>query len=237
MNIKPILKSSVTHYLIGATAGVGISYIYDRWRASKIIVVPAATPAEAAIIREREPFVIDADELAKLNSVLDEEVLVARRDHEIEVDQGARELMGLRTPKTDPQTVVVNVFNNQNSTWDYEAELSARDPELPYIISYDEYDLEEMGYRQDTVTYYAKDGMMADSTDTPLYNYSDLMGHLRFGHGSNDPNVVYIRNEKLHMEWEVLLHTSSFAEEVLGQQMEQQTENELRHSVLRFRGD
>lgn len=232
MNIKPILKSSATHYLVGAAAGVGISYIYDRWRSSKIVVVPAATAEEAQVIRERQPFIMEATAHEVLTREAEPEL------HEM-LDESAVEqsgLMSLRTPKP-AQTVVVNIFNNPDSTWDLEAELSTRDPELPYIISYDEYFADDMDFRQDTVTYYARDGVMGDVTDTPLYNFSEMMGHLQFGHGSNDPNIVYIRNEKLRMEWEVLRHTSSFAEEVLGQQMEDQTENELRHSVPRFRGE
>lgn len=232
MNSNDISKN-VVPYAVGAVIGIGALLAYRKWRASKIVMIPPATPEEAQVIEaNRGSFVMDAEahEMLtrqpdpELERMLDEEEAIARRG-----------LMALRP--VEKQTVVVNLFNNPDNTWDLEAELNTRDPELPYIISYDEYLADDMDYTQDTVTYYARDGMMADGLDHPIYDYSDRMGHLRFGHGSNDANVVYIRNEKLQCEWEVLLHTSSFAEEILGQEMEAASDNELRHSVPRFRGE
>lgn len=109
-----------------------------------------------------------------------------------------------------------NVFSNEASAWDYDSELQFRNDGQPYIIHYDEFMSNETGYHQETLTYYRGDDIVADQQDSPIYNYSSLMGELRFGHGSNDPNVVYIRNDEIHMEWEVLLHEGSFSYEVAG---------------------
>lgn len=131
---------------------------------------------------------------------------------------------------------IVNVFAGNDSDWDYEAELSTRTREKPYVIHQDEFINDEMGYAQETLTYYAGDDIMADTKDTPIYNHSGLLGDLNFGHGSNDKNVVYIRNEVLRIEWEVLLHQGLFEVEVLGYQAEEEIEKgELRHSVMKFR--
>lgn len=130
---------------------------------------------------------------------------------------------------------VINIFTNADADWDYEAELSTREHEAPYVIHKDEFFADEMGFKQETLTYYSGDDIMADPQDTPIYNYGGLMGELKFGHGSKDPNVVYIRNEVIHMEWEVLLHQSSFEHEVLGLSMEKDAEHDLKHSVQKFR--
>ena len=108
----------------------------------------------------------------------------------------------------------VNVFHTRDK-WDYEMELSTRTPDSPYIIHADEYISDEMDFRQETVTYYVGDDIMADLHDVPIYNYQSLMGELRWGHGSGDNNVVYIRNEKTKQEWEVLKHLGRFELEVL----------------------
>lgn len=132
----------------------------------------------------------------------------------------------------------VQVFVSPDGDWDYEAELANRtDPKEPYIIHQDEFIADEMDFHQDTLTYYAGDDIMADSDDTPIYNYAGLMGELRFGHGSKDPNVVYIRNEGIHMEWEILRDEGLYSEEVLGLEMENDAESEIQHerSVLKFR--
>lgn len=142
-----------------------------------------------------------------------------------------------KTRKEQEEPEPVHVFVNPDGDWDYEAELTTRDSEGPYVIHVDEFMADEMEYHQDTLTYYVGDDIMADSDDTPIYNYAGLMGELKFGHGSKDPNIVYIRNEKIHMEWEILLDEGMFSTEVLGLEMEQDAETEIQHerSVLKFR--
>jgi hypothetical protein len=97
----------------------------------------------------------------------------------------------------------------------------------------------EMDYNQETLTYYKGDDIVADQSDTPIYNHSGLMGDLKFGHGSGDANVVYIRNDSIQMEWEVLLHEGSFEVEVVGLQVEREyEESDIKHAhERRFRPD
>ena len=110
----------------------------------------------------------------------------------------------------------VNVFFNHDDDWDYDLEMSQRTKTDPYIIHQDEFINDEMGFHQETVTYYQGDDTMTDEHDSPIYNYEDIMGELKFGHGSNDKNVVYIRNESLGMEWEVLLDQGYYSREKIG---------------------
>ena len=132
----------------------------------------------------------------------------------------------------------VTVVLSDDGGWDMEAELATRgDGTQPYIIHQDEYINDEMGFHQSTVTYYAGDNIMADTDDTVIYNHDATMGPLRFGHGTRDETVVYIRNEGIMQEWEVMFNPGHYAQEVMGLQMEQAAEDELRHSVLKFRRD
>lgn len=134
---------------------------------------------------------------------------------------------------------VVNVFTNPDTDWDWDVENAARAEEEPYVLHYEEFIQDEKNYHQETVTYYQGDDIMADSNDVPIYNYEGLMGDLKFGHGSKDPKVVYIRNDRIHHEWEVLLHTGQFAVEVRGLEVESEYESkDLKHSSnRRFRED
>jgi hypothetical protein len=73
-----------------------------------------------------------------------------------------------------------------------------------------------------------------------LYDASEIVGqNLRFGHGSKDPNVVYIRNPRLEMEMEILRDPSSYEKEVLGETIEKRAQTaDLKHShQRRFRPD
>lgn len=103
--------------------------------------------------------------------------------------------------------------------WDYEAELPNRSPDFPYIIGFDEFEIGEEGFSQSTLTYYEKDDILTDDKDVPIYDRR-IVGELKFGHGSNDPNIVYIRNTSLQSEFEILRDSGSFQEIVLGEEIE-----------------
>ncbi len=127
--------------------------------------------------------------------------------------------------------LVVNVIAESDSTWDYEAERSTRTGKKPYVIHQDEYMGGEMDYGQSTITYYAGDDIMCDSQDSPMHRYKDTLGELKWGHGSAQDTVVYIRNERLEMEFEVLLDEGRYEIEVMGNHVERQYEEaELKHS-------
>lgn len=153
-------------------------------------------------------------------------------------DEAARrELEHQAEVEEKPVLNFVNVFTVDDGQWVMEEELSQRSREAPYVIHVDEFSNDEMDFRQETLTYYAGDDIMADSADTPIYDYQGLMGTLKFGHGSGDKNVVYIRNEAIRMEWEILRESGSFEQEVLGFAIEQAAaEQDLKHSsTLKFR--
>jgi len=139
----------------------------------------------------------------------------------------------------EPAVVVHKVkFPHHGDVWDQESEMTTRGPRVPYTIHQEEFFADDMGFDQATVTYYALDDIMADPEDVPIYNWYGQMGDLRFGHGTTDPDVVYIRNEMLRSEWEVVRENKSFALEFLGHQMEEATEEEIKHSnrsVPKFR--
>lgn len=127
-------------------------------------------------------------------------------------------------------SVVHNIFEGRDDTWDHEMELQMRTAKDPYVIKDEEWLADDMGFKQVTVTYYALDDTMVDPYDTIIHDHAKIMGELKFGHGSNDNSLVYIRNEPLEMEYEVILYNGSFAIEVLGQQLEAAGDRELQHS-------
>lgn len=209
---------------VATAAGFAIGYIQGLRRFDKEFVV---TSIEERVVEETTTtFDLIPKMDPDLQKLLDEE------------DQLERETMvKLQQPKVtevvDPEPV--RIFKVQDDDWDEEAELASRSHEAPYIIHQEEYIADDMGFHQETVTYYQGDDILADVADHPIYNYAGLMGELRFGHGSKDPGVVYIRNEVLHIEWEILLHQGSFEQEVMGLKMDEEAEDDLRHSVQKFR--
>lgn len=165
-----------------------------------------------------------------VNALIPDQVVDAVRSY-----QGRAKPIAYDKPETiDPRppvdVVVENVKVTQNVTvvakddprdWDYNAEIADRqvNPEIPYTISFDEFNENNVNHEQTTMTYYAMDDTLADSQDKPVDNTDYVIGDdnlNRFGHGSGDPNVVYVRNEKIDMDFEIVRSNGSYQKEVIG---------------------
>lgn len=142
-------------------------------------------------------------------------------------------------PPIDEPDTSITVVAEEDDDWDWEAEKSTRTPTEPYIIHRDEFFADDMGYSQSQLDYYQGDDILTDEMSKPIYGHSAMVGPLRFGHGSGDPTVVYIRNELLEHEYEVVLSYGRYEEEVLGLSIDEEySAQDLKHSkVQRFRMD
>lgn len=232
MNIQPLIhkKWAISASVATFVLGTGVGYILGkRQRAIETIYVNVTEePKQLNFFSEMSE--------REVSTELQDRI-VALNDYRTTTHEST-----LHIPMVTPEEEApgyVNVFATTDSTWDYEAELSTRTPDLPYVLHKDEFFNDEMGFTQSTVTYYQGDDMVADESDTQIYAYQKVLGELKFGHGSEDQNVVYIRNERLRLEWEVLLSTDHFSVAVLGNTIERKFEEaDFKHSFERkFRGD
>lgn len=117
---------------------------------------------------------------------------------------------------------VVNIFaehSQDDENFIMEEELQRRTNGKPYVVSYDEFYVNEDDLEQVTLTFYEADDILIDERDTVIPDSDALVGDQnlsRFGHGSKDKNVVYIRNDSLSLLFEVVLNKGNYAKEVLG---------------------
>lgn len=140
----------------------------------------------------------------------------------------------------EPDIVTHNVFAGNDIDWDYDEELKNRTDTEPYVLHKDEFFENESDYVQSTFTYYEGDDILTDADDDSIiYNVHDIIGEYKFGHGSGDPKVFYVRNDKRHAEYEIIKDPGHYAVEVLGNEIEANARvDELRHSrVPKFRMD
>lgn len=120
----------------------------------------------------------------------------------------------------DDEVVKVNVFEQASFAdgWDYEEEVSQRTPDYPYIIHADEQgELAEMD--QLSFTYYEGDEILANEREEAVTDVEHIVGLAnldKFGHGSGEANILYVRNVKLGIEITIVRSTGRFDEEVLG---------------------
>lgn len=158
-----------------------------------------------------------------------------------------KEYQGTSTDETVEETEgtteaeVMNVFRNATGPgeWNQELELSRRTPNVPYIISHQEFLENEGEYEQITVTYFEEDDTLVDSQDEPVREVNNLVGEdnlTRFGYGSNDNNIVYVRNDRLEIDLEVIRATGKYTEVVLGFNQPDEDPRRQRPQKLR-RGD
>lgn len=230
MNINTSNNKLFTYIGLGVisySVGVGSGYlIAKKYLSQRFFPEVDETPTNENPIDENQLSLFDED----LEVIVVENILDKQNDN--------IEWFGEETKTSPEEPIVINVFKSNDDQWDYEAELAIRSSDAPYVIHRDEYIQDEMSFDQTTVTYYVGDDIMCDQKDVPMYGYSSFTGPLKFGHGSGDPDIVYIRNEKLQTEWEVLLHTGSYEIEVLGHDFESRYSKEnIAHSLLKFRDE
>jgi hypothetical protein len=106
-----------------------------------------------------------------------------------------------------------------NDDWDYEIEMAWRheNPGKPFVIHLDEYG--EGGFDPAFYTFYDDDKILADEHDEVVDDVENLVGYEnleKFGHGSDNANVVMIRNVHLNLDIEVTRSHGSYGEDVAG---------------------
>jgi len=122
--------------------------------------------------------------------------------------------------ETTPQSFTVTGSGHQ---WDYDKEVAYRAtlvPGAPYVIHEDErHDQDCVDYADTTLTWYSGDDILCDDDDRALPDVEEIIGLAnlaRFGDGTDDENVMFIRNDRLEVIMEVNRSPNSYTEEVHG---------------------
>lgn len=167
----------------------------------------------------------------KVNVVTSSEDLIKPSSDEVPVEAAVI---------VEETTVVRNIFVDNvpltDEDFDLEEERLARRNGVPYVVTREEYDENEDQYEQISLTYFGFDDVLVDEDEKSIDNIEEFVGKhnlQRFGHGSGDPKIVYIRNESREMDYEVLRSDGSYSEEVLGLTSD---DSHLEHSAMSRRG-
>ena len=90
--------------------------------------------------------------------------------------------------------------------WNYAEEIEGRLDGAPYVIHEDEFRQNEPEHAQVQYTYYEPNDIIVDEEDEEPINSPDMvvgMHNLKFGHGSDDKDVVFVRNDRLQLDMEI----------------------------------
>lgn len=147
-------------------------------------------------------------DLAVSVDTLDHAVRALRYGPSVAV-QDAKAVLQMNAFDTDPDEL-------EEAAW--QAEVENRDPSKPYIISLAEFS-EMDHYSKVTLQFFMEDDTLIDDQEVPIENADDVVGleNLdRFGWRSGDNNVLYVRNDRLRADYEILHNMGSFGEAVHG---------------------
>ena len=150
-------------------------------------------------------------------------------DADIEIAENGRgEAMGTvqgvgRRPITvdDLERVVGGLKYGAPAQNSQAAKVRARrgDPAHIRVIDEEEYSLNESGYSQSVLTYFAEDDTLIYEDMTVVDNIRDLVGDTwrdKFGIRTSDENVVHVQNTTVDTEYEIHRSAGSYAKEVAG---------------------
>lgn len=158
---------------------------------------------------EKEHILQKVEEEAE--EILDEaEALVAERkieNQKVKYNQVVKEYM--EEPEVESETK--NVFDDPEPT--------ITDPDHPYVISFEEFMADEPEYTKVNVTYFEEDDCLCDDREEILPDIEGTVGSdalTRFGFRSDSRDIVYVRNEKMGVDFEVARDPRSYQEIVMG---------------------
>jgi hypothetical protein len=239
-----LLARTLTKNRIGFYAlGMGVGAITGYFVAKRLLETKYSKIADEAIDEMREHYQAKARALEAEAAKRPVEEIVKERGYSSDKEESVAPPMAVKPPpaveeeqarrdrveeQTDSQIVMPdpetarNLFKEAEVTheWDWHEERKQRSPDIPYVIHADER-FETETYTDVTLTYYDGDGVLCNERDEIIdpNDIDRLVGEKnleRFGHGSGDAVIVFIRNDAMEIIYEVIKSPNSYAEEVHG---------------------
>lgn len=227
--------------VVSLGVGLAVGYLLGRRRVAEPYEVPEDVIDVSKIRASRNQFSIvdddcrDAETYGDGTAVEDDgpKITEEQKRAMMPVDENITITIAEHVEEEEPKDPIRRtIFAQDSSDWNMAQELASRYKGQPYVLHHDEFyeENEEFDYPQVTYTWYEGDMIMVDQEDEIVPNWEEIVGPLKFGHGAKDPNVFHIRNEKRRIEIEVLRSMDYYARAVVGLDIEEEAEQELRHS-------
>lgn len=205
----------VAIFVAGASIGAGVAYVVTKKRYEQIVEEELESMKEYILngLQETE------DEVSATSEVYQDERVVP-------FNPRYKKILGQYSGDIEASKAMADVVeverDEEEDYEEYEQKSYASNQykkENPYVISIEEFSEEMDHYDKVTVYFYEDDEVLADENEEVITDMDGTVGRDNmgfFGEGSNDPEVVYIRNEKLEIDYEVIRLSKSYSETVLG---------------------
>ena len=234
---------------LGGAIGAGVTYLtlrkkFERKINEEVQAFKAAYHPQGAVNTPKDPSKIVVYEVSDIS-----EETLDKVDTMIENLDYAPEGVG---PGMSPGPRSTVILNDEDGTADDIREApeevrqelleEALDPgnQVPFVISVEEFQYDMDYYSKNTITYYDKCGTLVDESDRPIDDVNYCIGDDsldKFGVSSQDPNIVYIRNDRISTDFEVIRHPGSYVNTVFGIQDDAHDPVERKNKRPKFRDD
>jgi hypothetical protein len=91
-----------------------------------------------------------------------------------------------------------------------ESEAKAETTDKPYVITPEMFVAENRDWDKITLTWYSRNGLLVTEEDEPIDIRASIGEEALSRIGEYEKGVVYVRNERLEIDYEVILDTGSF---------------------------
>lgn len=211
----------VGFFVVGTGIGVAIGFTVGYRLAEKRLQTKYSKIAEQEVADMRDHYnakVMAAQEKPPVEKVV-EKVVEKAVENKVRYSAVEQQAIDEIVEAEEAAAAVENVFEGAEPEvdWDYAVEIKNRQPGVPYIIHRDEFNENENEHEQFSYTYYEVDDVLADGHEKTIMDMDETigLGNLgHWGHGSGDPNIVYIRNEELQIDYEIIRDRGSYEDEV-----------------------
>lgn len=208
------------YFAVGLGVGVAVGFYFGYKFNREKIRAEAYKEAQVEVAQLREVYLQKT--IAKSNTEKPPvEELTQELGYSVRVPERERPLKAPVPILDDLPENPVGTSKSKNAHWSYEEELKHRSPDAPYVIHQDEYNNSGETYSKVVYTYWAVDDVVTDTENDHPVPHGDIvvgLDNLKFGHGSDDADIVYVRNDRLDLDMQICRVNRSFEEEILGLQ-------------------
>lgn len=241
----PVLRNKNAQLIIVGTMGSAVGAAAGYFTAQKRLEKKYADIAESEIEEARHYYALKVDEAKPSLEELAEKLGYGDPKPAV-IEVSEEETISYVDSDDHPvertERISYNVFRDASQgAIPMDPLMENRGDSKIYVITVDEFNENEDNYTQLELSYFEGDHVLSDEKDSPIEDMEKIIGPDaldRFGHGSKDPNIVYVRNHNLEVDMCITRSDGKFTVMVLGMD----DPDELRHSERirknrKFRGD
>lgn len=203
-------------YVIGAAMGSLGTYICVKDHYKKVADKEIKSVKENILERTKAVYSV-VEPKCKTDRVFDENYISEEKE-EIRAKGEPKDYTSFYKGGGEVEVVLNTLAESEHPTDDKPT--SKKKKKNPRIIKGEEFD-SGSEYRKLTVYYYIGDGVVADEEDETeledltgkkLGSYRDLVGNCigKYGFDSNDETVIYVRNENIMVDFEIMKDFGSY---------------------------